>query len=255
MAIPGTEITWQGEPLFVVGATDAGGREVGPPLYIVRGARIRSDSGLVIVQHSVQSLLVFERDGVLRETVGADGDGPGEFRRVRSVTLLAEDSMLAWDYGLKRISVFDRSRELSEVISLTDMIRRAGSRLNLHMVGTETIVTVSTPRGTSAYLGRPGLSRDEHTVQFLDRQGREVGMIDRIQGWEMYRGERSIAVPYSYRLHAAGGHRELFAGDGRGQHLTQFAITGEPAKRLQLPIEREALRCQRPNFPRASRSM
>lgn len=109
----GPEITWEAEPLFVVGAGDPAGGEVDHPLHLVRGARIRSDSGLVIVQQSVQSLLVFDSDGVLRERVGGDGDGPGEFRRVRSAALLDGDSILAWGAGSKRVSLFDRAGELS----------------------------------------------------------------------------------------------------------------------------------------------
>lgn len=238
--VPGPEITWQEEPLYVVGAPEPGGTEVRTPLYLVRDARLRSDSGLVIVQRSVQSLLVFDRDGALRGRVGGDGDGPGEFRRVRSAALLEEDSILAWDAGLRRISVFDRSGELSEVMSLVDGTSRDGMYpLDLYMMGAETIVTVSQRRDRRRW--GSGLYRDEHRIQFLDRRGEEIGVVPRIQGLEWYRDEIGSVVFYSYRLRAAGTHQGFFVGDGRGTQLTKFGVTGEPGRVLQLPIEREAL--------------
>lgn len=78
---------------------------------------VRRDSAgnFYLTQYNYDSdILVFAPSGTFKQVVGREGEGPGEFKNVRSIDLRA-DSIYAFDNGNARLSVF--SPELSFVRS------------------------------------------------------------------------------------------------------------------------------------------
>lgn len=53
-----------------------------------------------------QQVTVLNADGTVAQTFGRRGDGPGEFRAIRGVQILAGDSLLVYDPTLARVSVY-----------------------------------------------------------------------------------------------------------------------------------------------------
>lgn len=63
--------------------------------------------GVVYVPDTYQQrVTVLGSDGTVLRAFGRRGSGPGEFRSVRSVQVLPDDSLLAYDPSLGRVSVF-----------------------------------------------------------------------------------------------------------------------------------------------------
>ena len=56
-------------------------------------------------------VVVFDAGGRLLRTLGRRGSGPGEFQAIRTVQVIRGDSLLVYDGGLGRISVFARGSD------------------------------------------------------------------------------------------------------------------------------------------------
>lgn len=73
------------------------GARSGDPLLIgIVAARFTADRGIVVVTADDARLRWIDQDGVVRASRGGFGDGPGEFRSVAYVGMVA-DSVLIWD--------------------------------------------------------------------------------------------------------------------------------------------------------------
>lgn len=76
-------------------------------LFRVAGAYRLSDGRTVVADGGSTRLKVFGRDGALVDAIGGRGEGPGEFRRIDHFARLPGDSLVVWDLGLARVTVFD----------------------------------------------------------------------------------------------------------------------------------------------------
>lgn len=101
----------------------------------------RLSDGRFVVPSVLDGLFVFDAQGHFVSRVGRPGDGPGEFRRPRFVSVGPGDTVMVYDTRAARISLYDRQmrfvRSVSgifnplQVLSLTD-----GTILSVGTVGT-----------------------------------------------------------------------------------------------------------------------
>ena len=75
-------------------------------LFQVGGVVKLSDGRIVVANGGTYELRFFDADGRYLMSAGREGEGPGEFRGVEQVAQVG-DSIVAYDWGLSRISVFD----------------------------------------------------------------------------------------------------------------------------------------------------
>lgn len=87
-------------PDLVIGDRDGERYE----LHRVRGAARLSDGRIVVMDGSTNQLRFFDSTGTFIKQVGRSGDGPGEFREVGSMQLLAGDTIAVIDR--ERVSFF-----------------------------------------------------------------------------------------------------------------------------------------------------
>lgn len=95
------------------------GRAEGDPAYELYGvtAALRLDDGRIAVANGrVGEIRFFDAAGRHVATIGAEGEGPGEFRSIDGVWRLGPDSLLAWDRQLARWTVFAADGSLGRVI-------------------------------------------------------------------------------------------------------------------------------------------
>lgn len=85
---------------------------------IVVSVRRLSDGGLVVADRS-HRIRWFDADGALRQSAGGEGGGPGEFRAIPLLEVLAEDSILAIDAGQRRITVFAADGSVARITPMT----------------------------------------------------------------------------------------------------------------------------------------
>jgi len=214
-----TAWTLSDAPLLSIGVVD------GPPeeqLFGVSAAALLSDGRILVANAGTSELRIFDRAGTYVRSLGGEGEGPGEFRRIVLMDVAAGDSIFVWDGQLRRVSVF----------SLEDGFARS--------------FTLSPPAGSSfpAYEGRfsdgsflvrvptlvepdeivDGLVRDASAVYL--RYGADGSPLDTLGA---FRGTRSmikfltadardgiavITVPFDPATRVAIDGTSLYEGDG-----------------------------------------
>lgn len=109
-------------------ASDESWRLADEPLLIIRsegddyaltevvGALGYNDGSIVVAERTM--LRLFDRDGQLRRTVGGEGDGPGEFRRISDIDRYRGDSLVAFDSWLRRVTVLGPDLDIGRVVTL-----------------------------------------------------------------------------------------------------------------------------------------
>jgi hypothetical protein len=88
----------------------------------VVGAVRLSDGRIVIANGGTDELRFFDAAGNHVQTVGRDGEGPGEFRAISFIGRLPGDTLLIYDTRLRRVSLFDGSGKFNAAHSLTGAV-------------------------------------------------------------------------------------------------------------------------------------
>ncbi len=90
-------------------------------LFRVSDALTLSDGRIVVANNGTQELKVFNSDGGHLRTVGGSGDGPGEYRSIDWLSRMNGDSVLAFDWGRRRLQVYDQSLELMRTTTVNPL--------------------------------------------------------------------------------------------------------------------------------------
>jgi hypothetical protein len=96
---------WRAELESELGAEPDGGSAFGG----VRSVALAPSGTIAVLDHRTPQILAFTADGTPNGSWGRAGAGPGEYRRPYSVAFLG-DSLLLFDPGLSRITLFDHQR-------------------------------------------------------------------------------------------------------------------------------------------------
>lgn len=92
------------EPLVEIGALDGAPED---QLFRVVGARRLGDGRIVVANSGTHELRFYDAQGRHLRSVGREGEGPGEFRGLGAIHRYTADSIVAYDFRLRRLSIFD----------------------------------------------------------------------------------------------------------------------------------------------------
>lgn len=173
----GTQWKIDAEPLFSIGELDGEG-----PFSFgsVTDVAMLDGDRVVVADGFASEVRVFTIDGAHRTTIGSRGDGPGEFRNVRSVEAVGSDSLLIFDQGLNRLSYFRVSGELLETVDL------GGFELDGRPAPAAEVARLSDGRLVVRegfdFAGGLGAKRDTAQFFITDAVGEFERIIDRVPG-------------------------------------------------------------------------
>jgi len=91
-----------------------------PRLYLVD-----SDENIYISESTDQVIKVFSSDGEYIKTIGAKGDGPGEFQSIGYIGFTPEGSFVVMDNQARRTNLFDASGQFLKSFSWQNFFLRA----------------------------------------------------------------------------------------------------------------------------------
>ena len=81
---------------------------------------VDSEGRIYVGDGTADGIVVLEPDLTYSRHIGRRGDGPGEFRSISSVQVFGADSVLVWDFQLRRGTVFDPASEVVRILTLRD---------------------------------------------------------------------------------------------------------------------------------------
>lgn len=94
-------------------------------LYDPRQYLVDSDENIYISESSDQVIKVFSPDGEYIKTIGAKGDGPGEFQSIGYLGFTPEGSFVVLDIQARRTNLFDASGLFLKSFTWQNFISRA----------------------------------------------------------------------------------------------------------------------------------
>ncbi len=112
---PGEE--WQVDPVPLL---DLGGGEGGPAFEfdVVAGTLRLDDGSVVVADFQSREIRRFAPDGSVMWISGREGDGPGEYNRVRNVARYRGDSLLVFDFWIGRATILGTDGQVGRTFRL-----------------------------------------------------------------------------------------------------------------------------------------
>lgn len=171
--------TWMSDSTPRVEIGRASGSE---PMLLndVRAAGRLRDGRLVVANSGSRELRYFAPDGNWLTTVGGDGEGPGEFRSVSFLAVLAGDSVLVYDRSLQRVTVLDSAGGF--VKSWSTIV--AGAPILQDVVGVTSTGDVVMYAFVGAEPQTVGPYTTPQVIGVFDRASESYSVIDTIAGSE-----------------------------------------------------------------------
>lgn len=102
------EAAWQLEEELSIGAIE------GDPNYQfswIRHVEVDEAGNIYVLDGQARRLMIYDRDGVFLRAIGRQGEGPGEFENPARLVWKG-DTLVVWDYQLRRLTYFDQGGEL-----------------------------------------------------------------------------------------------------------------------------------------------
>lgn len=163
---PASRLPWVigSGPSVSVGALDG---DAPYQLFGVEDAMRLADGRILIANSGTSEVRVFDEAGVFIESWGREGEGPGEFVSLTDLMEWPGDSVMAWDFGQDRLTLFDQAGGLGRTFSpLLGPDLEPGSAVGV------------LPDGTILTAGRVPWAGQE-PVTGLVRRSREYALVDR----------------------------------------------------------------------------
>lgn len=213
-------------PLLDIGAVDA---DPEYQLFQVAGALRLSDGRIVVANSGSSELRFFDADGTFLAASGREGGGPGEFEDLLWLERLAGDSIMAYDWRQRRVSIFDPHGRFVRSFDLHFIIQAGGFPTLVAPLGDGSLL-VSLEQ---TFVGerRAGLRRDTTLYLRCDTQGAVLDTIGRFPGGESFsfmEGESWIGggVPFGALAQAAVQGAGFYYGSSDSYEIGYHAADG-----------------------------
>jgi hypothetical protein len=193
----------------------------GPPeqqLYRVSGVLRLHDGRILIANAGSFQLRYYDAGGNHLRSVGAEGDGPGEFRGSIRLYRYGADSLVTYDTRLRRFSVFSIDGEFARSVPMPEA-GSAGSPLPFGMFADGSVFLRTSRTYTTGALTE-GRHIETSTLLRLPLDGSPAVPIGEFPAREMFftvlpGGLATMtAVPFERRLATAVHENRLFVGVG-----------------------------------------
>jgi len=207
------------------------GEDNGLVLSEVAGAIPLGRGRIAIADGSTGRILIVERDGTVSSAGGA-GEGPGEFRTLAWLGRWGQDTIVAFDASLRRLSALDAEGNFLQSWAADEIAGLEFPRVRGTLETGELLVEADAPGGTI-------VDEAEDVRRFPARlltatRGGAAGVVavNEIAGSQRYvssgSGGRTIQLPvvWGYSLHFTGGGDRLWWGYSGDPSVHFASLTG-----------------------------
>jgi hypothetical protein len=213
-------------------------------LFQVAGALRLSDGRIVVANGGSRELRIYGASGEFVSAVGREGGGPGEFEDLVALRLLAGDSLLAYDWGLQRVSVFDSRGDFVRA-NLLQLLSEGGYPDYVTPFDDGSLLVaveqISQPGGVES-----GVHRNNLLYLRCDNQGVLVDTLGQFSGSESFTNIESDGVlggPLAFgrrpqgAVHGAG----FYFGPSDYYEIGYYTIEGELRRLIRLQVSNSAV--------------
>lgn len=231
---------WQlaSSPEVVIGVLEG---PAGKQLFDVRDATRLSDGRIAVANAGTFELRFYSSRGDHLDSVGGEGDGPGEFRSVLLVDAAGGDSMYVWDQRALRISVLDMSGRFLRSFQLTAPEEHSFPRYWASFPDGSVLGRVSDIVGTEPEDRSVG--RSSTTLMRFGREGQPLDTVVVVENEPTFRlvhpgGQGFSFFPLPF---APGGTwtldgMSIHAGTGESYEVRTYDQAGDLIRILRAPI-------------------
>lgn len=223
---------WEVSPTPLVSIGEAEGDSVELFQWIV-GVEVTEGGDLVVADGGLSVVRVFDRAGRFVAQMGAAGDGPGEFRSLRSIWMPDPGTIGVWDSRAARLTYYGLDGSLTRTIALERTEESNGYGTMDFLVGT--LADDATLIATIGMSSADRTGRDLISVERFDGAGAHLGRVVATTGFQRDRLTESFTGPIAF------SPRAFFAVfDGAIYHTTGaraevLRVTGTITDTLFLP--------------------
>ena len=195
-----------------------------------------SDGRIVVANGGSQELRFFDKTGTWIRSIGRSGSGPGEFNSLGWLHVGTADSLLTYDWGQLRVSVFspDGQYERSYMLGPDG----GGGTLRPQAALANGAIIASTQSSVDMSSAAPGVRRDTSLLLLFDAQGRPLDSLGRFPGSEAWidRTERSMSVqnrPFGKQLTVRAHANAVYVGSADTHEITVLESSGRAERTLR----------------------
>jgi hypothetical protein len=221
--------TLSAEPVLRIGVAD------GDSLYQfhqVRSAVFLDDDRVAVANSGTSTIRFYDSDGSFQQQSGGPGNGPGEFATLGPLTRLAGDSVAAYDFQLRRLTILSPVGTIARTVGF-DVLQTPvpiGRPFRLN----DGSYIAGGVGFSSQQLGpdfAPGLFRSDAPVFRIAPDARTVDTLGMFPGMEiaMRRTERGASFgppPFGRNLHYFVSNDRIFIGTAVHFEVMVYATDG-----------------------------
>lgn len=196
-----------------------------------------ADGSIAVADVAASRILLFDGAGRLMRSLGRRGDGPGEMRRLGSLTVISGDTLVTFDPGLRRLSYwhpqggFARSVNLADGGSLDSWPSEAyawrDTMIVVLQLSTTPLDSIPPGNGIRKWPVRAHLTLRDRTGALVASSPSFDGMYSGVDG----RGD--IRLPFSSRPFVAAARDRLWFGSGASFTLASLDSSFAPRAELR----------------------
>lgn len=195
-----------------------------------------SDGRIVVANGGSRELRFFDAAGTWIRSVGRSGSGPGEFNSLGWLHVGTADSLLTYDWGQLRVSVFSPDGQYQRSYMLGP--DGGGGTLRPQAALADGAIIASTQSSVEMNSAAPGVRRDTSLLLLFDAQGRLLDSLGRFPGSESWinRTERSMSVqnrPFGKQLTVRAHANAVYVGSADTHELTVLESSGRAQRTLR----------------------
>lgn len=223
---------WQLDSLPYLEASGAG------PEYEfdrVADATMLEDGRLVVLDAGTHQVRFFGSEGQFLTRMGQEGEGPGDFQRLTNVSAFRGDSVLVFDYWLRRASILDETGSLQRVQTFAPEFQLQ----ELHPLRDDTLAAVAW--SLEEFADVEGPYRGRYLILRTIADGAVLDTVAVIDGWNGYKidredgGYRDAAPLFILDGHVATNDSIMVMGSAERMEFHRYSVT-TPARFTVLEV-------------------
>lgn len=219
-------------PFFDVGSLDGGAAY---EFDVVEDAMRLADGSVVVADFGSRQIRQFGAGGQIQWVSGREGDGPGEYNRIRNINRYRGDSILVYDFWLGRATVLDRDGQVGRVFRLES----TGRSDRIYPLSDSTLAAVflgieALERG---FEGGGGLIRIPEPLVRVRPDGTVIDTITVVPGGESFMVPEAEVRPLFGRRGApvAVAGSEVYSGTADRMSFQVHAESGRLLRSIRVP--------------------